>query len=84
MNKTGFYLLKCLADLIVTCLLVGLGALIAGLFGISFKTEEMRYEWILLIGAVVFLITFLLSNLLVRRIRILIQKKEKSNAEESV
>lgn len=83
MNKTGFYLLKCLADLIVTCLLVGLGALVAGLFGISFKTEEMSYEWILLIGAVVFLITFLLSHLLVRRIRTLVRETSNSESEES-
>ena len=74
-KRIGRALLEELGELALTLVCLGIGLLVATLFGMDFKSPDTDYDLIVLVGVGVFLIVFLIIWALVQLIKKISRKK---------
>ena len=74
-KRIGRALLEELGELVLTLVFLGIGLLVATLFGVDFKSPDTDYDLIVLVGVGVFLVVFVIIWALVQCIKKISKKK---------
>ena len=76
-KKIGWALLEILAEVLVAIICLVIGMVVLSFFGVDFKTLDVDYDIIALIGSIIFFAVFSLAYLIVQWLKKNIKNEDK-------
>lgn len=78
-KNIGSALLDALIELVLALICLGIGVFIFNLFGVDFKSSNIDYDLLILLGVVIFFVIFGIVYSLLQWIKKMVKNKRNSN-----